>query len=60
MFAQIPISGGELIIALSQLLGFQGVKDFSVVGGRDESVSDGADGFIKVCLGSEGIEGGLG
>jgi len=42
------------------LLGFQGVKDFSVVGGRDESVSDGADGFIKVCLGSEGIEGGLG
>jgi hypothetical protein len=59
LLAQVLISGGELIIALSQSLGFQGVEDLSVVDSGDESVGDGVDGLIEVHLSSKGIEGGL-
>jgi hypothetical protein len=53
---QVSISSGKLVIGLSQSLGFQGMEDFSVVDSGDESVGDGADSFIEVCLSSEGIE----
>jgi hypothetical protein len=59
LFAQIPISGGELIIALSKSFGFQGVKHLSVVDSGDKPIGDSADGFIEVHLGSEGIKGSL-
>jgi hypothetical protein len=59
LLAQVLISGGKLIIALSQSLGFQGVEDLSVVDSGDKSVGDGVDGLIEVHLSSESIEGGL-
>jgi hypothetical protein len=56
---QLLISSGEFIICLTQSLGFQGIKDFSVVNGGDQSVGDGVDGFIEVCLSSEHIKSSL-
>jgi hypothetical protein len=56
---QVLISGGKLIIILSQSLGFQGVEDLAIVDSRDKSVGNGADGFIKVCLSGECVESGL-
>jgi hypothetical protein len=35
------------------------VEDLAIVDGRDKSVSNGADGFIKVCLSGECIESSL-
>jgi hypothetical protein len=60
LFLQVSIGGGELIIALSQSLGFQGMEDFPVVDSGDEAIGNGADGFVKVHLGGECVEGSLG
>jgi hypothetical protein len=59
LLLQVSISGGKLFIALSQLLGFQGVEDLSVVNSGDESIGDGVDGFIEVHLSGESIKSSL-
>jgi hypothetical protein len=35
------------------------VEDLAIVDHRDNSIGDSIDHLIEVCLGSEGIEGGL-
>jgi hypothetical protein len=53
------ISGGKLIVALSQSFGLQGMEDLSIVDSGDESVGNGMDSLIEVHLSGESIEGSL-
>jgi hypothetical protein len=59
VFAQISISGGELVVGLGQTFRLQGVEDLSVVDCGDKPIGNGMDGFIRVHLSGEGIESGL-